>query len=349
MNRQWVLVRRPDNSGVNSVDGCLELRSAAAPTAESLRDGEVLVQVELVSLDPTVRIWMTDAPQYMAPVMLGEVMRAGALGVVRASRSDALPVGSYVSGLLGMQDFWVGPAAAVSRIPYEPGSSRPLSLYCGLLGMIGATAYFGLLEVAKVREGDVVVVSGAAGAVGSLVGQLAKARGARRVVGIAGGAEKCRQLTEEFGYDAAVDYTAFKGRPDALRAAVQAAAQVEATGESGVNVYFENVGGEIGDAVLMLMANFGRVAVCGLISGYNDGQAPCRSYSMAIMRRLTITGFVVSDFLPRWGEAFAYLGKLLDEGRLVYKIDERSGLENAPESMKALFDGSNKGKLVVRV
>ncbi|MBP7651062.1 MAG: NADP-dependent oxidoreductase, partial [Phenylobacterium sp.] len=255
-NRQWILRRRPTGE-IGPED--LELIETQTP---ELKDGEVLVRTIYLSLDPTNRIWMSDQDQYLPPVEIGDVMRGGVIGVVEQSRSPDLQVGQIVNpGLGGWQDYTVLPAAMARPSLQIPGV--PLTAYMSVLGATGLTAWFGLMDIGKPQPGETVVVSAAAGAVGSIVGQLAKLKGCR-VIGIAGSPEKCRWLTQELGFDAAIDY-----RNEDVGAALDRHAP------NGIDVDFENVGGEIMDAVLARMNNFGRVALCGMISTYNiDGPIP---------------------------------------------------------------------------
>lgn len=332
MNRSWRLDHRPDS---DPADGNLSLHREALP---SMGEGDILVRNIYLSIDPTHRIWMSDIDQYMDPVELGEVMRGGTIGVVEQSRSPKFQPGDIVTGQGGWQDYCAISGRMVRKIDRAP--DLPLTAYMGPLGNIGATAYFGLLDIGQPRPGETVVVSAAAGAVGSLVGQIAKLIGCR-VVGIAGSDEKCAWLTDDLGFDASVNYK--KGAIlDTLAAACP----------EGIDVYFDNVGGEILDAALTLINLNARIATCGLISTYNDleqgGQGP-KMYRNVLMKRATIRGFIVSDFLRRYPEAFAAIGHWMRIGALQYRVDVRDGLENAPEVLKLLFSGQHDGKLIVQV
>ena len=332
-NRQWVLSKRP--SGMVGPDN-FELRESEVA---ELEDGEFLVRNLYLSLDPAMRGWMTDLPSYIPPVGLGEVMRGGCVGDVVESRSEKFKEGERVLGGFGWQDYTVtdggGPIPA-TKIPDGVPPTLPLSA----LGLTSLTAYFGLKEIGQPQEGDTVVVSGAAGATGSAVGQIAKQWGCR-TVGIAGGPEKCAVVKEEFGFDEAIDYKA-GDVSGALRKACP----------KGLNVYFDNVGGEILEAALANLAMHARVVICGSISTYNEMEelppGP-RNYMNLLVKRSRMEGFLVFDFVDRFDEAFADLGKWLMEGSFRYREDIRDGLENAPAALTDLFTGGNTGKLLVKI
>lgn len=296
----------------------------------------MLVRNLYLSIDPTHRIWMSDVDQYMPPVELGDVMRGGTLGVVEESRSAILAPGDFVTGRGGWQDYYVESARAVSRIERAP--NLPLTAYLGPLGNIGATAYFGLFEVGRPRPGSTVVVSAAAGAVGSLVGQMAKLVGCR-VVGIVGSKAKAEWITE-LGFDAALNYRE-SNILEALREACP----------EGIDLYFDNVGGEILDAALTLVNVNAVVVVCGLISTYASIETPIgpRMFRNVLMKRVRIEGFIVSDYLKRYPEAFAAISHWLAAGLLQYRVDVKDGLETAPDVLKLLFSGEHQGKLIVKV
>ena len=306
------------------------------PVAEP-GDGEVLVKILYVSLDPAMRGWMNDGRSYIAPVGIGDVMRAFAAGQVVASNHPDLAVGDHVAGLLGVQEYAVAGGHAVMKV--DTGRA-PLPTYLGTLGMPGMTAYFGLLDIGRPTEGETVVVSGAAGAVGGIVGQIAKLRGAR-AVGIAGGAEKCRYLVDELGFDAAIDYKSEN--------------VVAALGEHcprGVDVYFDNVGGEILDAVLVRLTRHARVVICGAISQYNstDGITGPSNYMALLVQHASMTGFVVSDYGERYAKGAREMAEWLAAGKLVSRGDiAEGGLERFPETLLRLFEGANTGKLVLKV
>jgi NADPH-dependent curcumin reductase len=297
-------------------------------------DGEVLVKVQFISLDPAMRGWMNDARSYIPPVGIGEVMRALAAGEVIASKHPEIAVGDHVTGLLGVQEYAIAHGNAVIKVDT---SLAPLPVYLGTLGMPGMTAYFGLLEIGNPQEGETVLVSGAAGAVGGIVGQIAKLKGAR-VVGIAGGAEKCSHAVEELGFDAMIDY-----KSEDVMAAI---------GEhcpKGVDVYFDNVGGEILDAALAHLAREARVIICGAISQYNATEAVRgpSNYLALLVQHATMTGFVVSDYGARYAEGAQEMAGWLAAGKLVSREDIAEGLENFPDTLLRLFSGENTGKLVL--
>ena len=302
-----------------------------------LQPGEALVRVLYISMDPTNRVWMRDIPQYMPPVAIGEVMRAGGIGRVVRSRSAHFNEGDLVQGLVGWQDYLViheSAVAAYPRLPADPGV--PLPRLLGACGTSGVTAYYGLTEITPVEAGETLVVSAAAGSVGSVAGQIGKIMGAR-VVGIAGGAEKCRHLVDQLGFDAAVDYKSHDWK-QALKDATP----------GGVHVDFENVGGDIMKAVLARMVLGGRVALCGLISGYTGDSKASDDFSVIIVNRLVVRGFLVFDY-KKTTQALRALSGWVREGRLKAEETVVDGLEDAPLVLNRLFDGSHTGKLVLRV
>ncbi|MDI9835288.1 NADP-dependent oxidoreductase [Streptomyces sp. KAU_LT] len=299
-------------------------------------DGEFLVQVLYLSIDPAMRGWMNAGRSYIRPVEIGEVMRAGAIGRVIASRHPGFAVGDHVSGSFGVQKFCVSDGRGVTTVDPE---AAPLPTYLGALGMSGLTAYFGLVDIGRPEPGQTVVVSGAAGAVGSVAGQVAKALGCR-VVGIAGGEEKCRLVVDEFGFDAAIDY-----RGEDIRKALRTHAP------DGVDVYFDNVGGDVLDAVLPRLARGARVIVCGAVSQYNstEPKGPA-NYLSLLVNRATMTGMVVFDYADRYGEGVARLARWRAEGRLTSLEDVATGGVAAfPDTLMRLFRGENRGKLVLKI
>jgi NADPH-dependent curcumin reductase len=330
-NRRWVLAKRPKGELDPDV---LQLIESPVP---DVPEGAFLVRNLYLSLDPTNRVWMSEAEGYLPPVEIGSTMRGMTIGRVVASRTDAVPVGAFVHGMGGWQDFWLARPGEAGRLP--PDRDVPLTLYMGLLGMIGATAYFGMLEIGAPKAGETVVVSAAAGAVGSIAGQLAKIQGAR-VIGIAGGAEKCAWITDDLGFDAAIDYKSENVRE-----------RLRALAPKGVDVYFDNTGGPILDAVLQNLAIGARIPLCGLIAGYNDpkGLAGPRYYPNILTKRAMVKGFIILDYVKRFPEALSKLGPWYREGKIKYRVDVYPGLENAPQTLKRLFDGSHKGKLIVKV
>lgn len=299
-------------------------------------EGQVLVRTTFISLDPTNRIWASGVPSYLPPVKIGDVMRSVGIGLVERSRAASLPEGSVVEGMLCWQEYTLAKAGELSPVVHYPGV--PLERYPGVAPHIVLTAYFGLKEVGAAKPGETLVVSAAAGAVGSMASQMGKLMG-MRVVGIAGGAEKCAWL-RDIGFDGVIDYKS-----------EDVAAGLKAHCPKGVDVYFDNVGGKMLDAVLARMNLFGRVAVCGLIANYNATEPVPGPYNFGaiLIKRLTVRGFIVMDFYGRKDAAFAEIVPWVSEGRLQWKVDVVEGLENIPSAINMLFDGSNKGKLVVRV
>lgn len=298
---------------------------------------EVLIKVQYLSLDPAMRGWMNDARSYIPPVGIGEVMRAGGAGEVIASEHPGFKPGDHVTGVTGIQEYAVLPGDSVIKVDPE---LAPLPVYLGTLGMPGMTAYFGLLEIGKPKEGETVVVSGAAGAVGSVVGQIAKIKGCR-AVGIAGGEDKCRHVVDELGFDACIDYKS-ENVVKALREHCP----------TGINVYFDNVGGEILDAALANLARGARIPLCGAISQYNaeGGMRGPANYMSLLVNRGTMTGFLVFDFADRYAEGAQEMAGWMREGRLRSFEDVASGGVAAfPETLLRLFSGENLGKLVLEV
>lgn len=307
-----------------------EIDPTASPDA-----GTFLVKVLYLSLDPAMRGWMNEGRSYIPPVGIGEIMRALAVGEVVASANDAFPVGAYVSGVFGAQEYATSDGSGVTVV--DPDLAA-LPTYLGVLGMTGMTAYFGLLEEAKPVEGDTVVVSGAAGAVGSVVGQIAKLEGCH-VIGIAGGEEKCRMIIEEFGFDAAIDYK------DA-----DVAKALRDLAPKGVDIYFDNVGGDILDAVLTRLARGARVIICGAISQYNatESYKGPSNYMSLLVNRASMKGMVVFDYADRYADAAKEMAGWLAEGRLVAHEDVvEGGLAAFPATLLRLFRGENRGKLVL--
>ena len=329
INHQYKLAARPQ--------GAIQ-RSDWLYAQEALREpgeGEVQVKILYISLDPAMRGWVADKDSYMPPVGLNEVMRAITVGRVTASNNPNFAVGDHVTGMLGVQEYAISNGQGLNKI--DPRMA-PLPMFLGTLGMPGITAYFGLLDVGQPKEGDTVVVSGAAGAVGSIVGQIAKIKGAR-VVGIAGGADKCRYLVEELGFDEAIDY---KGEN------VEQALKQHCP--KGIDVYFDNVGGDILDAALANLAMNARIVICGAISQYNSKEikGPA-NYLSLLVKRATMRGMVVGDYWGRAGEALMAMGGWLQAGKLKSREDVVEGLEAFPEALQKLFTGENNGKLVLKV
>jgi len=333
-NRQIHLVSRP--TGEPSSDN-FALVEAPLP---ALADGQVLVRNHFLSLDPYMRGRMSDAKSYAAPQPLDAVMLGGTAGEVLESRAPAFTVGDQVIGFGGWQEHFIvdGGRGGLQKVDT---THVPLSTYLGAVGMPGITAWYGVERILHVKPGQTVVVSAAAGAVGSVVGQLAKLRGAR-AVGIAGGPEKCRLVVEELGFDACIDY---KPHADArsLTAALKAACP------DGVDGHFENVGGLCLDAVLLRMNGFGRIAMCGMIAGYNGEPIPLMAPQLILVNRLTVEGFIVSEHLDLWPEALRELGGLVGAGTLKYRETIAHGLDAAPQAFLGLLKGKNVGKQLVKL
>lgn len=335
MNRQYLLRRRPQ--GLVTPDD-FEYREVEIPQPG---EGEALVQNLLLSFDPSQRIWISELPGYMPPVGLGEVMRSDGIGRVIASNDPKLPVGALVQGLVGWQDYCVtkkdtpfGFFRMPDHLPFPP------EVMLSALGMTGITAYFGMREIGAPKPGETVVVSAASGAVGSVAGQIAKIAGAR-VVGLAGSADKCAWLTDELGFDAAVNYRADDWKK-----------QLRAACPKGIDVDFENAGGSIMHTVFSMLNLHARVALCGLISSYNstgDRSGSSAELSAFIVKRIRLEGFLVLDYAKRFGEAAQQLGAWVAAGKLKHRETVVEGLEHAPETLNRLFEGEKLGKLLLRV
>ncbi len=328
VNHQFKLARRPVGMVQRS-----DFEYAEAPVVQP-GEGEVLIKILYISLDPAMRGWMKEGKSYIAPVEIGEVMRAGAVGRVITSKDPAIAVGDHVVGIFGVQEYAVAKAKGLTKV--DPRLA-PLPVYLGTLGMPGMTAYFGLQEIGQPKPGETVVVSGAAGAVGQVVGQIAKIKGCR-VVGIAGGPEKCAYL-RSIGFDAAIDY---KNE--------DVAAALKTHCPKGVDVYFDNVGGEILDAVLAQLAMHARIVICGAISQYNEAKVTGPSnYLSLLVNRASMKGMVVFDYASRYAEAGQEMAGWMAAGKLKTREDIVEGLETFPETLLKLFKGENTGKLVLKV
>ena len=329
-NTQVRLARRPSGLPTEEV---WDITTEPVPEPG---EGQFLLRTEYVSLDPAMRGWMNEGRSYIPPVQLGEVMRAGVVGAVVASRNEKFPAGAHVVAMTGVQEYAVSDGKGVQVVSPD---AAPLPTYLGALGMTGLTAYFGLLEVGQPKAGETVVVSGAAGATGSVVGQIAKIKGCR-VVGIAGGQDKCRMVVEELGFDACLDYKAGD-----LKAGLRREAP------DRVDVYFDNVGGEVLDTVLPGMAMHGRVVLCGAISQYNaDGAMTGPSnYMSLLVNRARMEGFVVFDYADRYGVALGEMAGWLAEGKLQSRETVvEGGVRAFPQALLQLFAGENTGKLVLK-
>lgn len=334
LNRQLVLVNRP----VGAVsDSDFELRTAPLREPD---DGEFVVRTLWLSFDPTQRGWLNDVPSYLPPVQIGEVMRAGAVGQVVASKHPGFAVGDFVNASAGWQDYLVtNGMTSIGPVGKIPEGIDPKAML-GVYGITGLTAYFGLLDLGEPKEGSVVLVSGAAGATGSVAGQIAKIKGAT-VIGIAGGAEKCAWVTDVARFDACIDYKA----GDLTRA-------IRAHAPKGVNIYFDNVGGPTLEAALANIAMRARVVLCGGISsGYGTDALPPgpRNYMQLVIMRARAEGFIVLDYASRFSEAVKELAGWVAQGKIVYAEDIQEGLENAPATLRRLFEGRNLGKQLLKV
>ncbi|MGB7182648.1 MAG: NADP-dependent oxidoreductase [Burkholderiaceae bacterium] len=328
VNHQIHLVSRPQ--GEASVDN---FKMVETPVVQP-GDGEVLVRNHFMSLDPYMRGRMDDVKSYTANQPLNEVMGGGTVGEVMASNNPAFAVGDFVVGGFGWQEYGISKGKDMRKVSTE---RIALSAYLGCVGMPGVTAWYGLNQIIKPKSGETVVVSAASGAVGSVVGQLAKAHGCR-VVGIAGGPEKCAIVTDEFGFDACVDYKAGNLEAD-LRAATP----------DGIDGNFENVGGQVFDAILNRMNAFGRIAVCGLISGYDGRGMQLSNVRSILVNRLLVQGFIVSEHMEFWPQALGELGEAVGSGKLKYRESVAEGLAAAPQAFMGLLRGKNVGKQVVRL
>ena len=330
VNHQFRLAARPIG---------LPKRSDWNYTEEPVRDpgpGEVLVKSLYISLDPAMRGWMNEGRSYIEPVKIGEVMRAGAVGRVVASQNPSFTTGEYVFGVLGVQEYAVSDGRGLTKI--DPNIA-PLPVYLGALGITGLTAYFGLLEIGQPLAGETVVVSGAAGATGMVVGQIAKIKGCR-AVGIAGGPEKCNYAVRELGFDACIDYKSEKVMESLHRDCPK-----------GINIYFDNVGGEILDAALANLARGARVVICGAISQYNstEGIKGPANYLSLLVNGARMEGFVVFNFVSRYAEGVRELAVWRAMGKLKTREDIVEGFQTFPETLLRLFSGENSGKLMIKV
>jgi NADPH-dependent curcumin reductase CurA len=331
-SRRLVLAQRP--TGMVDPDA---VRLETGPVPEP-GPGQALIRVQHLSIDPTIRTWMDDVPGYLPPIGIGEVVRSGGIGEVVASNDERYVVGTKVFGMLGWQDHVVT-SADDPPMQVVPDAIPPTSAL-SVFGITGMTAYFGMTDVARVQEGDVVVVSGAAGATGSVAGQIARVKGAAKVVGIAGTPEKCAWLVDDLGFDAAIDYKA-----------EDVAARLREECPKGIDVYFDNVGGAILDACLGQLALRGRIALCGAISTYNEGVRPAgpANYRNLITRRARMEGFLVLDYVDRFGEGQGEMFGWVLDGSVKHAEHVVEGLERAPEALNLLFTGGNTGKVIVEV
>ena len=335
INRSWLLAKRPHGEPQRSD---YEFREGDVPEPG---EGEVVVKVFYAAMDPAIRGWMDESGNYFTPIELGAPVTSVVLGRVVKSRFAGLPEGVMVSGLGSWSEYAKAPGFFFN--PLVDGDKHDLLAFMHPLGPVGLTSYYGLIHTAGMKEGDAVLVSGAAGGVGSMVGQMARMKGASRVVGIAGGPEKCRQAVERFGYDVCIDYKAEKDLSAALAREIP----------DGFDVFFENVGGKVLEAALDNMAKNARIVVCGMISGYNAREpepGPANLWNL-LVKTARIEGFLVADCLgsPQAEEMYTQISKWLQEGKLDYQIDLREGLEDIPATYNLLFSGKHDGKLIVKI
>ncbi|MGR4869872.1 NADP-dependent oxidoreductase [Variovorax sp. LARHSF232] len=334
-NKQQLLDNRPEGEAVAS-----NFKLVTSQTPE-LKEHEVLVRHHYLSLDPYMRGRMNDSKSYAQPQPLGQVMQGGTAGEVVESRSPKFAVGDKVVGFGGWQEYSVVDASQLGVLRKVDTTHVPLSHYLGAVGMPGVTAWYGLVKIIAPKEGDTLVISAATGAVGSAFGALAKARGCR-VVGIAGGPDKCKYAVDELGFDACIDY---RQHPDAKR---MSQALKEAC-PKGIDGYFENVGGYILDAVLTRVNAFARIALCGMIAGYDGQSLPLANPALILINRLKIEGFIVSEHMEVWPEALKELGTLVGTGKLRPRESIAQGIESAPEAFLGLLKGRNFGKQLVKL
>jgi NADPH-dependent curcumin reductase CurA len=332
INHRIVLAERPEG-----IVGPTTTRIEESPLPE-IAEGEALVKVQYLSVDPAIRGWMNDAPGYLPPIGIGEVIRSGGVGEVIESRNPDYEIGNLVYGMTGWQEYVVAGGGLATMEVLAEGIEPTLAL--GVLGVTGITAYFGLLDVGAMKEGDTVVVSGAAGATGSTAGQIAKIKGAGSVIGIAGSDDKCAFIIDELGFDEAINYKTER-----------VGSRLRELAPKGVDLYFDNVGGKILDQCLARLAMRGRIVCCGAISSYNDVGRPegIFNYSNLIIRRGRMEGFIVFDFASRYAEARAALLGWVRDGRLHHAEHIVDGLSSAPDALNLLFSGGNTGKVLVKV
>ena len=332
-NRQFYLHQRPTATPTED-----DIRRRDVPVPE-LADGQFLIRNQYFSLDPAIRGWMSDEPSYMPPIELGAPIRCTTVGEVVASKHPDFSEGDAVFGVNAWEDYSVSDGYFMARVPDD--NRYPLHYYLSILGAVGLTAYYGVTQAAGIHKpGETLLMSAAAGAVGSVGGQIAKLLGCR-VVGLAGSDDKCQWITDDLGFDAAINYKTCGDIEKAIHGACP----------EGVDIYFENVGGDILEGALMNMNHSGRIVFCGAISAYNgDGKIPGpQNWWQVLARGLTVQGFLVSDYLEQWPEGIAQLSQWLDEGRIQFREEIDKGFENTLQSYLKLFDGSNKGKLIMDV
>ena len=328
INQKWILKERPtglvDDSNFLFIEEDLP----------EINDGEILIQTEYLSVDPTQRMWLTDIPGYLPPIQIDEVIRSGGMGRVIASKNERFNEGELVNGFVGWQTHLISDGKGFKKVP----ELLPIPTMLNVLGLTGITAYFGLLDIGQPKEGETVVVSGAAGATGSVVAQIAKIKGCN-VIGIAGGEEKCGWL-EECGLDHVIDYKATKATKEIRRVT-----------ENGIDIYFDNVGGPLLEAVLYQINQKARIVICGAISNYASTDLPVgpRNLSSLIINRAKMEGFLVLDYLDRTDEAIQELSKWLTDGKIKHREDVQEGIENCPSTLNRLFTGQNIGKQILKI
>jgi len=327
-NQKWILKKRP--TGLVD-ESNFEFIKEKLP---GLKDGEILIQTEYLSVDPTQRMWLTDMPGYLPPIQIDEVIRSSGMARVIASKSERFQEGELVNGLVGWQTHLVTDGKGFTKVP----EILPIPTMINVLGLTGITAYFGLLDIGQPKEGDTVVVSGAAGATGSVVAQIAKIKGCN-VIGIAGGEEKCAWLVD-CGLDHVIDYKATKATKEIGRIA-----------KDGIDIYFDNVGGPLLEAVLFKINLNARIVICGAISNYASTDMPVgpRNLSSLIVNRARMEGFLVLDYLNRSDEAIQELSKWLMDGKIKHREDIQEGIENCPSTLNRLFTGQNIGKQILKI
>tara|TARA_B100001059_G_scaffold98048_1_gene97483 strand:- start:674 stop:1690 length:1017 start_codon:yes stop_codon:yes gene_type:complete len=330
-NQQQILKKRPNGLPDKNTWELIET------DLKELSDGEMLIEQEYISLDPAMRGWINQSRSYIPPVEIDDVMRAGSVGkIIKTEGKTIFNVGDYVTGWGGVQTYCITKGENFYKVDIQ---KAPLSYYIGILGMPGMTAYFGILEVGEVKQGDVVLVSGAAGAVGSVVGQIAKIKGCK-VIGIAGGKTKCDYITDKLGFDGAIDY-----KNENLIEGIKKYCP------KGIDIYFDNVGGEILDSALIFLRKKARVVICGAISQYNavsNIEGP-KNYLSLLVNRASMKGMVVLDYAPKYSEAMKQMALWIMEGKLFYKEDVYSGIENFRETFLRLFSGDKMGKLILKI
>jgi len=332
INRQFYLHQRP--TGIPTKD---DVRLRERPVT-SPGEGEVLIRNRYFSLDPAIRGWMDDTPSYLPPIELGAVVRSTAVGEVIESRHPGFQAGDAAVGLLGWEVYSVAPGDELSKVPTD--GRFPLHYYVNILGAVGLTPYFGVLDAGRPKSGETLLMSAAAGAVGSVGGQIAKLQGCR-VVGLAGSDEKCNWITQELGFDEAINYKTCGPMVEAIKAACP----------EGIDIYFDNVGGEILDAALLNLNDGARIVFCGAISGYNSEEPVPGPYNwwQILARGATVQGYLVSNYVNRFPEGIARMGEWIEQGKITFREQIVDGFENTFDTFLKLFDGSNEGKLIIRL